>query len=363
MDIAQTIALMEDQELAAYKLLVTTGGATTDRLATSLGWKRGRAAHVLSGLRRMKLARSHGEERNEEGGEWTAVHPEAVKLQYARPLVGALDAWQEQLDGMRKQVEALTELSDGASHDASASPVATLDGAQEICDALTVCARRCSEEILAVQPLGTGVPEAACAVLDRDAAHVTEADVRVLLPHLSRYDAGTRQWAEGLADAGGEVRTSASPLPALIVFDRTVVVLLDGQDAGTAHLVKHGAMVELIVNMIMNAWATGAPFQGTGGSNRIPDSLTQETKTEILKLLAAGYKDEVVARRLGIGVRTCRKYIAEIFGELGAQSRFQAGWLVRDRLLGADSAPATAEGLRRADTSPTAPATPGRSAS
>lgn len=127
----------------------------------------------------------------------------------------------------------------------------------------------------------------------------------------------------------------------MIVFDRSVAFLLDGEDAGRAHMVKHGALVEFIVHMAVSAWATSVAFQRTGGSNRIPDCLTQETKTAIVQLLAAGYKDEVVARRLGIGVRTCRKYIAEMFGDLGAQSRFQAGWIVRDHMLESGSGMST----------------------
>ncbi|MBZ4323431.1 hypothetical protein [Streptomyces huiliensis] len=51
--------------------------------------------------------------------------------------------------------------------------------------------------------------------------------------------------------------------------------------------------------------------------------------------LSAGYKDEVVAKRLGTALRTCREHIAEIFDDVGAQSGFQAGWSARERAVGA----------------------------
>ncbi|MGW7082783.1 hypothetical protein ACWGH2_04675 [Streptomyces sp. NPDC054871] len=330
MDIAQIVPLMGDEELVAYQFLVTTGGATLEKLSRSLGWGTGQAERVLSGLRRMRLARSEAEGRS----DWTAVHPETVKLQYAKPLSGVIDAWQAQLDGIREQLDTLSGLGGDGPEGGGLSPVVTIEGVPDIRDALEDCAARCTEEVFAVQPLGRGAPALARDVVCRDSGRMASAvGVRVLLPHLSRYDAEVRDCVELISATGGEVRTTAASLPALIVFDRSVAFLLEGEDSGKAHMVRHGALVEFIVHMVVNSWATSAAFQGGGGSTRIPESLTQETKSAIVQLLAAGYKDEVVARRLGIGVRTCRKYIAEIFDDLGAQSRFQAGWMVRDHVL------------------------------
>ncbi|MCZ0982437.1 hypothetical protein O1L60_35735 [Streptomyces diastatochromogenes] len=44
-------------------------------------------------------------------------------------------------------------------------------------------------------------------------------------------------------------------------------------------------------------------------------------------LLAEGAKDEVIARRMGMSLRTCRRHIADLLEELGAESRFQGGVL------------------------------------
>ena len=49
------------------------------------------------------------------------------------------------------------------------------------------------------------------------------------------------------------------------------------------------------------------------------------TRQAILGLLADGEKDEAIARRLSISVRTCRRHIAEYMAQVGATSRFQAG--------------------------------------
>ncbi|MDO0929412.1 hypothetical protein QQY24_29860 [Streptomyces sp. TG1A-8] len=339
MDIAQIVPQMGDEELAAYRFLITTGGARPDRVASSLGWGAGRTERVLSRLSRMKLARSRAEDRS----DWTAVHPDTVRLHYAKPLSGVIDAWQAQLEELRSQLDALSGLC-AHDEDGGPGPVVTVEGATDIRDALAVAVRRCTEEVLAVQPLGRGTSALARDVVCRDGEPLAPAvGVRVLLPHLSRYDAEVRECTERIFASGGEVRTTAASLPPLIVFDRSVAFLFDDEDTDRVHRVQHKALVEFMVHMVVSAWATSAVFERTGGNNRLPECLTQETKTAIVQLLAAGYKDEVVAKRLGIGVRTCRKYIAELFGDLGAQSRFQAGWMVRDHMLVAGSAMAGAD--------------------
>lgn len=45
----------------------------------------------------------------------------------------------------------------------------------------------------------------------------------------------------------------------------------------------------------------------------------------LLALMAQGLKDEVVARRLGLSLRTVRRRIAHLMAELDATTRFQAG--------------------------------------
>ncbi|MHA6765693.1 helix-turn-helix domain-containing protein [Streptacidiphilus sp. PAMC 29251] len=57
-----------------------------------------------------------------------------------------------------------------------------------------------------------------------------------------------------------------------------------------------------------------------------------DIKERIIQMLAEGAKDETMARRLGISLRTCRRHVAEILDALGSTSRFQAG--VRAAMLG-----------------------------
>ncbi|WP_151772140.1 helix-turn-helix transcriptional regulator [Streptomyces abyssomicinicus] len=52
---------------------------------------------------------------------------------------------------------------------------------------------------------------------------------------------------------------------------------------------------------------------------------------ELLRLMGQGLTDEAVCRKLGVGLRTARRMIAELMDRLGARSRFEAGANAVDR--------------------------------
>jgi DNA-binding CsgD family transcriptional regulator len=63
-------------------------------------------------------------------------------------------------------------------------------------------------------------------------------------------------------------------------------------------------------------------------ANPVPDavaSLPTPRAERILRLLAEGFTDEAVARKIGVSVRTVRNDIASTMTDMSAQSRFQAG--------------------------------------
>ena len=58
---------------------------------------------------------------------------------------------------------------------------------------------------------------------------------------------------------------------------------------------------------------------------RHPARPRADVRGSLLRQLAAGAKDEQIARTLGIGLRTVRRRVADLMIELGADTRFQAG--------------------------------------
>lgn len=72
------------------------------------------------------------------------------------------------------------------------------------------------------------------------------------------------------------------------------------------------------------------------------DPLAAPTEEEltIVRLLAEGLKDEVIARRLGLAKRTYSRRLDGVWAKLGASSRFQAGVLAVTRgWIGASADP------------------------
>jgi DNA-binding CsgD family transcriptional regulator len=147
---------------------------------------------------------------------------------------------------------------------------------------------------------------------------------------------------EELAPAGPEFR-SAAQLPVHVhVFDRSTCVVavadapgtgalpLDGRHAAehsgdhaaTAVVVRHPLLVSAMAAAFDQVWPDGTPFTHADPQ---PAGIEEELRRSVLRLLATGAKDDAVARRLGVSLRTCRRLVAGMMERLGASSRFQAG--------------------------------------
>jgi DNA-binding CsgD family transcriptional regulator/sugar-specific transcriptional regulator TrmB len=76
-------------------------------------------------------------------------------------------------------------------------------------------------------------------------------------------------------------------------------------------------------------WKLGLPVSmaGTQHVARPPGAVPTPHELQLLALVAAGVKDEVIADRLGLSQRTLSRRLADLMGRLGAQTRFQAGFL------------------------------------
>jgi hypothetical protein len=83
-------------------------------------------------------------------------------------------------------------------------------------------------------------------------------------------------------------------------------------------LVRQGAIVGALTLLFELYWQR---------SVAVPELLASrpDQRTFLLRQLAAGAKDEQIARNLGIGLRTVRRRVAELMIELGVDTRFQAG--------------------------------------
>lgn len=188
-------------------------------------------------------------------------------------------------------------------------------------------ARRSKTSVLVVHP-GGGLDESALESsleLDRPVLE-RGVQLRVLLQHVTRHHQGTMNYAQEVMSRGAEIKT-VSVLPSrMLIFDQEVAfVPADHGVAAGAVIVKEPGMVTTLTSVFDMLWATGRPYPGQTAQQ--PDEVREDIVRSVLEQLAAGAKDEVIARRLGVSVRTCRRYIAVVMERLGAESRFQAGYL------------------------------------
>ena len=82
-------------------------------------------------------------------------------------------------------------------------------------------------------------------------------------------------------------------------------------------LVRQSALVAALTLLFELYWDRGVTLPETGG--RLED------RTFLIRQLAAGAKDEQIARTLGLSLRTVRRRVADLLIELGVDTRFQAG--------------------------------------
>jgi len=85
---------------------------------------------------------------------------------------------------------------------------------------------------------------------------------------------------------------------------------------------RDGAVIGFLLDLFEHQWNDASPVEGCDtGYAEVAGDLQQT----IAAMMARGFTDEVLARKLGMSLRTCRRHIAALMHDLDAVSRFQAG--------------------------------------
>ncbi len=149
---------------------------------------------------------------------------------------------------------------------------------------------------------------------------VTEASLRV--PH----------WREHLltqAAKGVQVRSHPAPPIRAVIVDSNVGVLT--REGSPGALVVHGTdLVRPVDALFEEIWHDALAVRDAEEGDR-DLGLCEARIRQVVLLLAQGHKDETIARRLGVSVRTVRRLVSDVVSELHAESRFQAGVLALKR--------------------------------
>ena len=139
--------------------------------------------------------------------------------------------------------------------------------------------------------------------------------------------------AAGLAEIQNLIRhgEQARVLPGLrvklAVADRRLALLPLSFDMGDlrAVVVRPSALLDALVDFFELCWRQAVPLYGDSAGE-----LGDEDRS-LVALLAAGLKDDAIARRLGWSPRTMRRRMSALQDRFGTTSRFQAGVIAARR--------------------------------
>ncbi|MFD7445900.1 response regulator transcription factor [Streptomyces sp. NPDC059909] len=131
-----------------------------------------------------------------------------------------------------------------------------------------------------------------------------------------------------LAELGEDARVLDGLRVKLAIADRRLAIMplsLDLGDDVRAAVVRPSALLDALIDLTEALWGQALPIGAPAA-----DLLSPEDRAA-LTLMCSGMKDEAIARQLGWSIRTMRRRVQVLYGQLGASNRFQAGVLAARR--------------------------------
>lgn len=262
-------------------------------------------------------------------GELSAVNPLSAATQLLAPMRDGLASYQEHIDRLRHMMDSLLDLYSNSnvyqSRLEAVETLSTLDSARQTIHEL---AAHCTVEVLTCQPGGGRPSHVLEEAVTRDEDMLRRGiKMRTIYQHTALFSQATAAYVERVGALGAQVRTSGAPLIRLLAFDQSTAVISSQDDPMAAIVVRDPSIVRFIVSVFEYMWVDADPFPVETRKEEAR-AVTDKHKATIIRKLVDGATDDVIARELGMSVRTCRRHIAEIMKEIGAKTRMNAGYLL-----------------------------------
>jgi DNA-binding MarR family transcriptional regulator len=316
-----------------YVALLTHPGSTLAQLAAVLDFPKRRLQTVLRNLERHGLV---------------SRSPERVRRYLPSPPTVAVDAliaqWQERMLQTRLAAAQLEDRLRGTveSDIASREIIQIVNGRDAAARRYTQIEQAAREEVLVFDrpPYYTTNQVDAINETERDSLargvqwRAVYSQESLTLP--GGYDHVCRS-----IDMGEQARVMAELPLKLTIADRNVAAVpldLDHPNLGGGTLiVRTSSLLDALRALFEFVWERASPLRlssGEGVAAGDPTTLNAPPDRQtLLPLLAAGLKDESIARQLGIATRTVERRMQDLMRDLDATTRFQAGWLAAQREL------------------------------
>ncbi|MFU8854928.1 helix-turn-helix transcriptional regulator [Micromonospora sp. SL1-18] len=139
---------------------------------------------------------------------------------------------------------------------------------------------------------------------------------------LERY--GARAHVRELSAQGEQARLLPRLPMKLVIADRRVALIPLMLETGIRQsaVIRRSTLLDALVTLFELYWSRALPLDAQQPAET---GAVDDEDRQVLALLAAGAKDEAIARELGIGVRTLRRRMQRLLAALDADTRFQAG--------------------------------------
>lgn len=266
-------------------------------------------------------------------GEIVPVAPDSARLTLLTPITRELEQHQRNVDAIRQIYAKLTHLyHESAVHRGIGLSAVSEDS--DVQDLIAQLSSACEAEVLASRPGGAGSKTVLAGPMEDPGDLLARGvQIRVLYQHASRFDSETAAQMARLAGSGVAVRTTPHAYERVLIFDQDTVILERQEPHRGAVLIRDCSVIHALEQSFNHLWGEAAEWEPECDQATVRQ-LSEDVKAAIVGLLIEGVDDKIIARRLGISLRTCQKHIYEIMHRLGAKSRLQAGYLIRQNGYG-----------------------------
>ncbi|MFF9473080.1 LuxR C-terminal-related transcriptional regulator [Streptomyces roseolus] len=312
-------------EYAAYAYAVPREHVTEDELAQILDAPQETARDVVRNLRELRLLRSV----DPEGTRLCAVPPATAGAQLLMPAIRQLRESQREMGQSFARILAMMPAYESGVLSQLEQPAFQyLSDLATTRQVITELAARAKEEVLTVQPGGSRPPGSISEAHERTVRLLGRGvRMRTLYQHSARFDGTTVDYVRMVSELGAEVRIASGVVSRLLIFDREAALInLPGLPHG-AVVVRECSVLEFMTEIFENTWNAAAEFPLQQQRAQVVDA-SEEFKQALLRLLVEGDDDKVIARKLGVSIRTCQRHLSEIMARLGARNRLHAGYLI-----------------------------------
>lgn len=303
-----------------YRHVLRSPAATLPEHAEALGWRVQQAQRVMADLERLRLARR--------------VADGVVRADDPRAGVGRLlDAEETDLDERRRRLLDLRESLESFESDYRRGlqlsgprvPPWEQVAPSEVATVVEHLARTSRGAVLrATTRVGPADEEPVRRY--QEGAVTGRRDLRSIVPLSVLTDPRWHSVAQRRAASGEQQRYLADDAMTVefSIFGRSGVMLREGGEDPDHLLLRPPVIIDAFVALFEELWRRAEPLLSR-------DATAQDVK--LLELLSLGFKDEAIARQMGLGLRTVRRRIAGLMDEHGADTRFQLGAAVSRRGL------------------------------